>query len=328
MPCQNSFLFGKAQKSRLGLLPGGLSATKKQTSTMTTIDLRGKRALIAGVADTTGFGFAIAKSLAECGAEVVVASWPPAMGIFETMLRRGKMDAARQLSDGSLLEFSKIYPLDAAYDVMEDVPEEVKSNKRYAERGDFTVSGLAESWKKDFGENSLDIMIHSLANGPEVAKDVIDTSRHGYLAALSVSAYSMVSMVSKLGPLMTKGASALSLTYLASQQVIHGYGGGMNAAKAALESDTKYLAYQAGRRYGIRVNTISAGPFASRAASATGIIQEYIDHYEEHAPIQERLTQDEVANVVTFVASPLASGITGTTVFVDKGFHAMGMSYG
>lgn len=295
---------------------------------MTTIDLRGKRALIAGVADATGFGFAIAKALAACGAEVTVASWPPAMGIFETMLARGKLDEARKLPDGSLLTFSKIYPLDAAYDTMDDVPDEVKSNKRYAERGDFTVHGLVENWKKDFGDDSLDIFVHSLANGPEVAKDVIDTSRKGYLAAVSVSAYSMVGMVQQFAPMMRKGGSALSLTYLAAQQVIPGYGGGMNSAKAALESDTKYLAYQAGRRYGIRVNTISAGPFASRAASATGIIKQYIEHYEEHAPLQERLTQEEVANVATFVSSPLASGITGTTVFVDKGFHAMGMSYG
>jgi len=295
---------------------------------MTNIDLRGKRALVAGVADATGFGFAIAKALGECGAEVAVASWPPAMGIFETMLRRGKMDDSRRMADGSLLEFSKVYALDAAYDTLEDVPADVRDNKRYAERGDFTIAGLAENWSKDYGSGSLDVLVHCLANGPEVAKDVIDTSRRGYLAAVSVSAYSMVSMVSKFGPLMRRGGCALSLTYLGAQQVIHGYGGGMNAAKAALESDTKYLAYQAGRRYGIRVNTISAGPFASRAASATGMIQKYIEHYEEHAPIQERLTQEEVANVATFVASPLASGMTGTTVFVDKGFHAMGMSYG
>lgn len=295
---------------------------------MTTIDLSGKRALIAGVADATGFGFAIAKALADCGAEVAVASWPPAMGIFETMLSRGKLDDARKLSNGSLLTFSKIYPLDAAYDSMDEVPEEVRKNKRYTERGDFTVEGLLENWKKDFGDSSLDILVHSLANGPEVEKDVIDTSRKGYLAAINISAYSMVSMVSKFAPLMRKGGSAVSLTYLASQQVIPGYGGGMSTAKAALESDTKYLSYQAGRRYGIRVNTVSAGPFATRAASSTGMIKGYIEHYEEHAPLQERLTQNEVANVVAFVSSPLASGITGTTVFVDKGFHAMGMSYG
>ncbi len=292
------------------------------------IDLTGKRALVAGVADAGGFGFSICKTLAEAGAKVSVASWPPAMGIFETMLSRGKFDDARRLSDGSLLEFEKVYPLDAAYDDMSSVPEDIAQSKRYSGRGDFTITGLANAWQADFGAGSLDILVHSLANGPEVAKDLIDTSRQGYLAALGVSAYSLVGMVSKLGPLMNSGGSVLSLSYLAAQQVIPGYGGGMSAAKAALECDTRYLSYQAGRRYGIRVNTISAGPFASRAASATGMIGEYIEHYEQHAPLQQRLTQDEVANVAAFLASPLASGITGTVVFVDKGFHAMGMSHG
>lgn len=295
---------------------------------MPTIDLRGKRALIAGVSDAGGFGFSVAKALAECGATVSVASWPPALGIFETMLRRGKFDDARKLENGSLLDFEKIYPLDAAWDTLDDVPADVRENKRYNERGDFTIQGLADAWKADFGEGSLDILVHSLANGPEVAKDVLDTSRKGYLAAVSVSAYSLVSMVSRLAPLMRSGGSVLSLSYLAAAQVIPGYGGGMSSAKAALESDTRYLAYQAGRRYGIRINTISAGPVATRAASATGIIDEYIEHYEQHAPLQQRLTPEEVANFAAFISSPLASGMTGSVVYVDKGFHAMGMSHG
>jgi len=294
---------------------------------MPNIDLRGKRALIAGVSDAGGFGFAIAKALAECGASVCVASWPPAMGIFETMLRRGKLDEARTLPDGTLFDFEKVYPLDAAFDTMDDVPAEVKENKRYAERGDFTIQGLADSWKNDFGDGSLDILVHSLANGPEVALDLIDTSRKGYLAALSVSTYSLVSMVSKFAPMMNRGGSVLSLSYLAAVQVIHGYGGGMSSAKAALESDTRYLSYQIGRRHGLRINTISAGPFASRAANATGVVNDYIEHYAQHAPLQERLTQEEVANFAAFISSPLASGMTGSVVYVDKGFHALGMSY-
>ena len=300
---------------------------------MPTIDLRGKRALVAGVADAGGFGFAIAKALYECGAKVSVASWPPAMGIFEKMWARGKFDEARKLAPGHLaetdmVEFEKIYPLDALYDSMEDVPEDVKSNKRYAERGDFTISGLAENWKNDFGDASLDILVHSLANGPEVHLDLIETSRKGYLAALSASSYSLVSMCNKLCPLMNQGGSVLSLSYLAAQQVIHGYGGGMSTAKAALECDTRYLSYQLARRYGLRINAISAGPFASRAANATGVIKEYIDHYKEHAPLREELTQEEVANFAAFISSPLGSGMTGTVVMVDKGFHALGMSYG
>src|SRR5436305_579064 len=212
------------------------------------IDLTGKRALVAGVADDAGFGFAIAKALAEAGATVCVGTWPPALNIFETLLRRGKIDDSRKLADGRMLEFEKIYPLDAAWDTLADVPEEIRTSKRYNERGDFSVQGLADALRKDFGEASLDIVVHSLANGPEVKKPLLETSRAGYLAAIGVSAYSLTSMIQRLAPLMRPGASAISLTYLAGERVIPGYGGGMSSAKAALESDTRTLAYEAGRR--------------------------------------------------------------------------------
>ncbi len=291
---------------------------------MLSIDLKGRRAFVAGVADDTGFGFAIAKALATAGASVCIGTWPPAMGIFETLLRRGKMDDSRRLADGSLLDFERVYAIDAAYDVLVDVPAAVRENKRYSTRGDFTIDGVAGQLVQDFGEQPLDIVVHSLANGPEVHLDLLETSRAGYLAALSVSAYSMVSMVKRFSPLMKPGGSFLSLTYLASERVIPGYGGGMNSAKAALESDTRVLAFQAGRKHCVRVNTLSAGPFASRAASVTGIIDEVIDYYARNAPIPEKLNPEEVANVAAFLLSPLASGITGSTVYVDKGYHAMG----
>ena len=245
---------------------------------MLAIDLKGKRALVAGVADDAGFGFAIAKALAEAGATVVLGTWPPALNIFETLLRRGKIDESRKLSDGRMLEFEKIYPLDAAFDTMADVPEEVRGNKRYTERGDFTVQGMADSLRKDFGDKALDIVVHSLANGPEVKKPLLETSRAGYLAAVSVSAYSLISLLQRLSPLMRPGASAISLTYMASERVVPGYGGGMSSAKAALESDTRVLAYEAGRKHGIRVNTISSGPLASRAASAIGVIEKMVTY--------------------------------------------------
>src|SRR5688500_18192867 len=172
---------------------------------MLSIDLTGKRALVAGVADDAGFGFAIAKALAAAGATVCVGTWPPALNIFKNLLERGKMDESLQLDGGAKMQFERIYPLDAAFDSMAEVPEDVRQNKRYKELGDFTIDGLARQLAADFGERPLDIVVHSLANGPEVKKPLMETSGAGYLAAVSVSAYSMVSMVSRLGPLMRDG---------------------------------------------------------------------------------------------------------------------------
>jgi enoyl-[acyl-carrier protein] reductase I len=293
---------------------------------MLTIDLSGKRALVAGVADDAGFGFAIAKSLAEAGASVSVGTWPPALNIFRNLLERGKMDDSRMLSSGQLLEFEKIYPLDAAFDTLADAPEDIRTNKRYKETGDFSIDGLVRQIESDFGKGSLDIVIHSLANGPDVKKPLLETSRSGYLTAVSVSAYSLISMVSRIAPLMRKGGSFLSLTYMASERVIPGYGGGMSSAKAALESDTRVLAFEAGRKYGLRVNTISAGPLASRAASAIGIIEKMVEYCAANSPLTDPLEAEEVGRVAAFLSSPLATGITGSVIYVDKGYHSMGMA--
>jgi enoyl-[acyl-carrier protein] reductase I len=293
---------------------------------MLKIDLSSRRALVAGVADDAGYGFAIARALAEAGAAVSAATWPPALTIFRNLLERGKMDAARRLADGSLLTFEQIYPFDAAYDTLADAPEDVRTSKRYRDVGDFSVAGLAARLTTDFGVRPLDILVHSLANAPEVRKPLLETSRAGYLSALDVSAYSLVALVARLGPLMRKGGSVLSLTYMAGERVIPGYGGGMSSAKAALESDTRVLAFEAGRAFGLRVNTISAGPLASRAASAIGIIDQMVGYCAANTPLPEPIRPEEVGFTAAFLASPLASGITATTVYVDKGYHAMGMA--
>jgi len=293
---------------------------------MLSIDLRGKRALVAGVADDGGFGFAIAKALAEAGATICVGTWPPAMGILEKLLERGKMDASMTLADGGKMAFERIYPLDAAFDTLADAPEEIRTSKRYVERGDFSVAGLAAALAADFGSPGLDIVVHSLANGPEVRKPLLETSRRGYLEAVGVSAYSNVALVRALAPLMRPGGSFLSLTYMASERVIPGYGGGMSSAKAALESDTRVLAYEAGRRWGVRVNTISAGPWASRAASAIGFIDTMIRYCAANAPLARELQAADVGATAAFLASPLAAAITGSTVYVDNGYHVMGMA--
>src|SRR5258708_13827595 len=149
---------------------------------MLAIDLRGNRALVAGIADDGGYGFAIAKALTEAGASVCTGTWPPALNIFQNLLERGKMDEARKLADGSQLKFEKIYPLDAAYDTLADAPEEIRTNKRYKDVGDFSVEGLRQRLVADFGDKSLDIVIPSLATGPEVNSAQLATSRAAYLA--------------------------------------------------------------------------------------------------------------------------------------------------
>jgi enoyl-[acyl-carrier protein] reductase I len=293
---------------------------------MLPIDLTGRRALVAGVADDAGYGFAIAKALAEAGASVCVGTWPPALNIFMNLLERGKLDESRRLSNGSLMEFERIYPLDAAFDTLGDAPEDIRTNKRYRDVGDFSIDGLATRLTSDFGTPALDFIVHSLANGPEVKKPLLETSRSGYLSAVGVSAYSLISLVSRLGPLLRPDASVVSLTYMASERVIPGYGGGMSSAKAALESDTRTLAYEAGRKWGVRINTISAGPLASRAASAIGIIERMVAYCSANSPLTSELTPMDVGVTAAFLASPLASGITGTTIYVDKGYHSMGMA--
>jgi enoyl-[acyl-carrier protein] reductase I len=293
------------------------------TAPMLSIDLTGKHALVAGVADDIGLGFSIAKALAEAGASVSVAGWPPALGIFTKSLALGKFNESLKLASGGNLEFAKIYALDAEFDKLEDAPAELRESRRYRDHGDFSISGIA---KQVAEAGPLDIVVHSLANGSEVKKPLLETSRKGYLSAVSASAYSMVSMVQHFGPIMRPGGAFMSLTYMASERVIPGYGGGMSSAKAALESDTRTLAYEAGRKWGHRVNVISAGAYASRAASAIGFIDQMVDYARRNAPLTEPITAREVGTTAAFLCSPLASGITGACVFVDKGIHAMGIA--
>ncbi len=291
---------------------------------MFTIDLTGKKAFIAGVGDNNGFGWQIAKALAEAGAEIYVGTWTPVMKIFEMSLRNGKFDESRKLSDGSLMEIAQVYSMDAAFDTPEDVPEEIKENKRYKGAEGFTISEVAKRFEQEHGK--LDILVHSLANGPEVKNALLDTSRKGYLAALSASSYSFVSLVRYFGPIMSEGGSVLNLTYRASEKAVPGYGGGMSSAKAALESDTRTLAWEAGRKWGLRINSISAGPLGSRAAKAIGFIEKMIVYSKNNAPLAKDLDAQEVGQAALFLLSPMASAISGEVLFVDNGMHAMGIS--
>jgi enoyl-[acyl-carrier protein] reductase I len=291
---------------------------------MLSIDLTGKRAFVAGVGEDSGYGWAIVRALARAGARVNAGTWPPMLKILTRSLERGRLDTA--LPEGGEIAFEKIYPLDALFDTPADVPEDVRTDKRYVDLAGYTIQEVADQLRADHGDACLDVLVHSLANGPEVTKPLVDTSRAGYLTAVSASAYSLVSMVQRFGPLMRPGGAVISLSYLAAERAVPGYGGGMSSAKAALESDTRLLAFEAGRRWGIRVNTISAGPLASRAAKATGHIDEMVAYYSVNSALPGVQTAEDVGVSAAFLCSPLAAGITGETLHVDLGYHAMGMA--
>lgn len=316
-------MWGQAREARLGIRYAVRALVQGRTALLS-LDLTGRRAFIAGIADDHGYGWAIAKALTQAGATVCVGTWPPVLNLFLKSLQRGKLDTA--LPDGQVLSFERVYPLDALYDTPADVPPEVLADERYKSLCGFTIQETATQFAAEFGTESLDILVHSLANGPEVRKPLLKTSRKGYLAALSASAFSLVSLTRYFAPLMRPGGSIVSLTYLGSERVVPGYGGGMSSAKAALESDTRVLAYEVGQRYGLRVNTISAGPLGSRAAKALGMIEDMIVYYKKNSPLPENNTAADVGHATAFLSSPLAAGITGTTLYVDKGYNVMGVS--
>ncbi len=129
------------------------------------IDMRGKRVFVAGVADSTGYGWAIAKACAEAGAEILLGTWPPVLPIFQMGIERGQFEADQELSDGSKMQITKIYPLDATFDDKESVPEEVAKGKRYRNFDGYSIQEVVDKIKDDYG--TIDFLVHSLANGPE-----------------------------------------------------------------------------------------------------------------------------------------------------------------
>ncbi len=299
---------------------------------MIPLDLSGKVALVTGVGDNESFAWFIAKGLQAAGARLVFAVHPRMIRIVEGFLTGDSAEdvAARALPYGAgTLTVEKTLPCDVGYDTMADVDPKVRGDRRYArveeQYGDYSIEGLMKSLRESYG--GIDVLIHSVAFSPEIKNKAVDTSRPAYLTALSISAYSLTALVRAGLPLMADrpgGASVVSLTYLAGERVVPHYGGGMATAKSALQIDTKYLAQNVGSK-GVRVNTISAGPYASRAARAIGNIGEMIDYAAKRSPLPRGIEPLEVANAAVFLCSPLASAITGQVLYVDCGYNVMGV---
>jgi enoyl-[acyl-carrier protein] reductase I len=293
---------------------------------MIPLDLSGKVALVTGVGDNVGFAWYIAKALQAAGARLVFGCHPRLVGIVENILERDADADTRVLPYGAgMLKVDKVLPCDVSFDTMADVDEKTRNDRRYQRHGDYSIQGMITAMKNGFG--AIDILIHSVAFSPEIKNRAIDTSRSAYLTAQSISAYSLTALLRAAQPLMENrpdGASAVGLTYLGGDRVVPHYGGGMSSAKAALQIDAKQLASNLGPKK-IRVNLISAGPYASRAARAVGEIDKMIQYSAERSPLPRAIEPEEVANATAFLCSPLASGITGHILYVDCGYNVMGL---
>jgi enoyl-[acyl-carrier protein] reductase I len=299
---------------------------------MIPINFQGKTALVTGVGDNESFAWFIAKALQAAGARLIFAVHPRMIRIVEGFLNGDNPDdvASRVLPFGAgSLKVEKTLPCDVSYDTMADVKDEVRKDRRYTrieeQYGDYSIEGLMKAVHASHG--NIDMLIHSVAFSPEIKNKAVDTSRSAYLTALSISAYSLTALCRAATPLMEnrpEGASVVSLTYIGGDRVVPHYGGGMSTAKAALQIDTQQLAHNLGSK-NIRVNAISAGPYASRAARAIGEIQQMIDHAAQRSPLPRGIQPDEVANATVFLCSPLASAISGHVLYVDCGYNVMGV---
>jgi enoyl-[acyl-carrier protein] reductase I len=293
---------------------------------MIPLDLNGKVALVTGVGDNVGFAWYIAKALQAAGARLAFACHPRLMGIVQNILERDADADTRVLPFGAgMLRVEKVLPCDVSFDTLADVDEKTRSDRRYQRHGDFSIQGMMATLQKEVG--AIDILVHSIAFSPEIKNKAIDTSRQAYVTALTVSAYSLTALLRAALPLMENrpdGASAIGLTYLGGDRVVPHYGGGMSTAKAALQIDAKQLASNLGPKK-IRVNLISAGPYASRAARAIGEIDHMIQYAAERSPLPRGIEPEEVANAAVFLCSPLASAITGHVLYVDCGYNIMGV---
>jgi enoyl-[acyl-carrier protein] reductase I len=293
---------------------------------MIPLDLSGKVALVTGVGDNVGFAWYIAKALQAAGARLILAVHPRLMGIVENILVRDADADTRVLPFGQGdLKVDKVLACDVSFDTMADVDEKTRGDKRFMKHGDFSIQGLMAGVKQV--SDTIDVLVHSIAFSPEITKTALETSRSAYLTAMSISSYSLTALLRAAVPFMENrpdGTSVVGLTYIGGDRVVPHYGGGMSTAKAALQMDAKQLASNVGPKK-IRVNLISAGPYASRAARAIGDIGKMIDHAMSRSPLPRPIEAEEVANAAAFLSSPLASAISGEVLYVDCGYNVMGV---
>ena len=253
------------------------------------IDLKGRTAIVFGIANKRSIAWAIAEKLNEAGARLLVTY---------------QNERLRREAEGLIADLSGA----EAYQC--DVSNDAEIDALFAK--------VKEKHRK------LDVLVHSVAFAPsaELDNDFLETTREGFRVAHDISAYSLIAVSRGAAPLMTDGGSIITLTYYGSTKVVPRYNV-MGVAKAALEATVRYLAASLGRR-NIRVNAISAGPIKTLAARGIGGLGEMLKSHEERAPLGRNIKQSEVGAAALFLASDLASGITGEVTYVDCGYNIMG----
>jgi enoyl-[acyl-carrier protein] reductase I len=247
--------------------------------------LEGKTALILGVANKWSLAYAIAQAFRREGAKVILT-------YQGERLRQTVEELGAEIGVGKIFDCDVTKPEDLA---------------RLTELG------------------RLDIVVHSIAfaNREDLSRPFVETSRDGFLLAQEVSVYSMVSVARATAPLMTEGGALMTLTYLGSTRVLTNYNV-MGVAKAGLEATVRYLASELGEKK-IRVNAISAGPVKTTSARGIKDFSKILELVSSKAPLKRNTDPAEVADMAVFLGSDLGRGVTGDVLFVDAGFHIMGL---
>jgi enoyl-[acyl-carrier protein] reductase I len=253
--------------------------------------LKNKLGIIFGVANKRSIAWATAQALHEAGARLAFTYQGERLKENVESLTKAEMP------DSPLLPC--------------DVAKQEEVNETFKRVGE------------EFGR--LDFLIHSIAFAPREALegDYLKTDRAAFITAMEISAYSLTQLARAAMPLMTAGGSIVTMTFHGAEKVYQGYNV-MGVAKAALESSVRYLAADLGPR-NIRVNAISAGPIQTLSARGVSGLGAMLKHHAERAPLHRNVEAREVGNTALFLSSSLSSGITGETIYVDCGYHIMGI---
>jgi len=253
--------------------------------------LAGKYGIIFGVANKRSIAWAIAQAWHQAGAKLAFT--------YQSDRLKDNVEELTDVFGANTL----LLPCDVTHD------EEIAR----------VFQTISQKWGR------LNLVLHSVAFAPREALEgrFLDTSREAFRVALDVSAYSLVAVSRAAAPLMTGGGSILAMSYYGAEKVVPHYNV-MGVAKAALESATRYLAYNLGPQK-VRVNCLSAGPVNTLAARGIAGFNDMFKHYEEHSPLQRNVLPEELGATGAFLASDGAAAITGQVLYVDCGYQIMGM---